>query len=227
MALSSELRAAARSRTADRSESLAVARALRDAFERPEDVLAERESDHGRPRWERVLEVALGPKARFFAGAALLGGCLIWIDQNQILTGEQVKEAVAKVHTAAKKAVEANDVNAVRELKTGDLIDEKTITRAREAFEKGAKPLELPILPPALARRFDGFNPGVAGLILLVSSFFPGVRLGLFATAGAAVAWLGPSLAFSSSGLGDLRLVSMGIGTALLLVGIFFRRNRS
>lgn len=227
VAMSSELRAAAWRQAADRSESLAAARVLRDAFERPEDVLADRESDLARPRWEAALEVIFSPKVRFLAGAALLGGCLIWVDQNEILTGEQVKEAVAKVHTAAKKAVESNDVNAVRELKTGDLIDEKTVARAREAFEKGSKPLDLPILPGFITRRFDGFNPGVAGLILLISSFFPGLRVGLLATAGAAVAWLGPALGFTSSGLGDLRLVSMGVGTALLIVAIFFARGRS
>jgi hypothetical protein len=222
-----ELNAAARQRYADRSEQLAIARAIREAAERPEDVLVERESGLDQPRTEGVWERVFSSRVRFLAGALLLAACLVWMDQNQIVTGAQLKEAAAKVRDVATKAVETKDVGVVRDLKTGDLIDETTIARAKEAFQKGSKPLELPMLPPVLAKRFDGFNPGVAGLILIVSSFFRGNRLSVAAVAGAASAWLGPSLGFSTTGLGDLRLASMALGVALLAVGVLFGRRHA
>src|SRR5262249_32317561 len=81
-----------------------------------------------------------------------------------------------------------------------------------------AKPLSLPFLPKSIAALFNSFNPGIAGLILLGSSLFRGVRMSFFAIPAAAITWIGPSI-----GLGIWP--SMGIGLIVAVVGVFFGRT--
>ena len=70
-----------------------------------------------------------------------------------------------------------------------------------------------------MADLFHDFNPGVAGLILVVSSLLSGSRVGLFALPGAALALFGPSF-----GLAPTAAMAFGAGVAAL--GIFLGRSR-
>jgi hypothetical protein len=210
-------------------EHFSIARMLRHTAENPDQAL----SEHSEARFPLRLWVALaihtllGPTPRFLAGAALVVGCLVWMDQNAIVTGRQYREAAEKVREAASKAVESKDVNAVREIKPRELIGEESLARAREAFEKGGtRPLDVPMVPRALLQRFNGFNPGVAGLILIVSALFRGTWVNLLSAAGAAVAWLGPSFGPPTAEMGKAQLVSMAIGVALMVAGIAISRRR-
>lgn len=225
VAMASDLRATAAFGNTGPAQPFAIARVLQSAAEKPEDVLVDRAAEPRPSRAWPILKALSGPRIRFLVGAALVFGCLLWIDQNEIVTGAQVSEAVTKVKQVATKAVQSNDVSVVRELKPEHLIDTDAITRAKEAFQKGSRPLELPALPGFLARRFDGFNAGVAGLLLIVSAFFSSPRMNLFGTLAGLTAWLAPAFALSATGLGDLRLISMGAGVALLVVGIVLGRK--
>ena len=90
-------------------------------------------------------------------------GCLLWVDQNGIVSGAQVRDAAAR-------AIEDPDpLRAIRDAR----IDVRVPARTR--------PLRLPFLPRPVSDLFRGFNAGAAGLILILSALVPGARMGLFA----------------------------------------------
>lgn len=225
VAMITDLRATSAPGSADTTESFAIAKVLQHAADKPDEVLSEHAPEPSAPRFGAILNVLFSSRVRFLAGAALVFGCLLWIDQTKIITSEQVREAATKVKEVATKAVESKDASAVRELKAEYLIDKEAITRAKEAFDKGSRPLELPGLPAFIGRRFDGFNAGVAGLLLIFSAFYRSPKMNLFGTLSGAIAWLGPAFGFSATGLGDLRLISMGAGLAVLVVGMVLARR--
>ena len=97
---------------------------------------------------------------------------------------------------------------------------------AKTEIPKETEPLRVPMLPPAIGDRFNGFAPGAAGLILLISALFRGERIGLFAVPGALVAFLGKDFGMPSIGPLDGSVASMAAGAALLVAGILFGRQR-
>jgi hypothetical protein len=212
VAVSSEIRAAARG-GALRSPGEApghpsIAAAIRQAVEAPEHVLVERE--HGRlaPERSRAWELLLGSRMRFLVGAILVAGCLLWVDQNGIVTGAQVKDVAAR-------AIEHPDpVRALRDTKIEVRLPART------------KPLQLSWLPRPIANLFQGWSAGVAGLILILSSLVPGARTGLFAVAGAAITLIGPIVAIPRIGPLDSQSASMALGIGVAVLGLFFRRSR-
>ena len=223
VATAAEVRASARAADLEGGERLSIGRSLKHAAEAPENVLAEHEAGPAGFRLEGPLNLVLGGKARFLAGAALVAGCLMWMDQNKILDTEQIKATAAELQNAAQKARESNDVGEVLDVK----VDAAKHVRA-EAIHQVHEPLKFPGLPAGTRGLFNSFNPGVAGLILVVSSFFRGWRISLFAIPGAAIALIGPSvLGVPSSQPLDIRnLVTMAAGGVLMLVGIVFGRTR-
>jgi hypothetical protein len=89
----------------------------------------------------------------------------------------------------------------------------------RSIWEKlgEAEPLALP-LPEAVLRVFGNINPGVAGLLLLVSSIWRSWKIGLLTLAGAAIMVLGPAY-------GVPWLVCLAVGGAVMLAGFLFGRD--
>src|SRR5262249_22632502 len=122
VAMVTDLRATGAPGIADASESFAIAKVLQQAADKPDEVLSEHAQEPREPRFGAILSVLFGSRLRVLAGAALVFGCLLWIDQNEIVTSEQVREAATKVKEVATKAVESKDVSAVRDLKAEDLI---------------------------------------------------------------------------------------------------------
>ena len=132
-------------------------KSLLDAAGTPEKYLADKEKGL-EPRYRTTLfDVILGPRVRFIAGALLLAGCGIWIHQNRLISGAELK-------ALASKAVETKDA--------GKATDANGIERTQVVQERAtrAKPLKLPIALPAVTNLFRDFNPGIAGLVLIVSS---------------------------------------------------------
>jgi len=225
VATAAEVRASARTAEIQGGERLSIGKSLKHAVDKPEDVLVEKETGTTESRLEGPLNLVLGGRTRFLVGAALIAGCLMWMDQNKILDTEQIKATATELHKVATKAAESKDV--------GDVLDVKVNVDAakhvnQEAINREHEPLSFPGLPAALGKLFNSFNPGIAGLILVVSSFFRGWRMSLFALPGAAVALLGPAvLAVPSSQPLDIRnLITMAAGGALLVVGFFLGRAR-
>ncbi len=208
LAVAAEIRKA--SREADRPASKVdgnvrptLAWAVKQAVEAPEKVLAGVDEGEVEGRdWSWVVDLIVGPRTRFLAGSVLLAGFLLWVHQNELISGEQVTDV-------ANRAIQAEDpLKAIREAK----IDVK--------FDKATKPLTPGVVPRSLASWFHGFAPGVAGLILVVSAFWGGSRAGIGSIAGAILAMIGPALGLPGA-------VAMGAGAALAVIGVVLGRNQA
>jgi eukaryotic-like serine/threonine-protein kinase len=202
VAVSSEIRAAATG--SEETEHPSVASAIRQAIETPENVLVERERGLIGPETSRVRDVLTGPRTRFLLGSALVAGFLLWVHQNGIISGDQIKDV-------ATKAIEQPDpLQAIRDAR----IDVRIPARAEA--------LDLPFLPRVVGNLFQSINPGVAGLILIISALVRGVRVGLFALPGAAIVLIGPALGLP--GMGPLRAetASLALGAGVAILGLVF-----
>ena len=203
VAMAAELRS-------DKSRKHAIARAMLHAAEKPEAVLVTREHGLIWSRTRGILDTMLGSNSRFLAGVVLLLGCLLWMHQNGMISGSEIKEA-------AQKAIESRDLQVMEE------AAEQLDSRIEGATE--TQPLSLPLLPTSISRMFNSFTSGVAGLILLFSSVFSGARMSLFAAPAAFIALAGPGLSLPVVGLLSPLLAMLG-GAALLFLGILFGRSR-
>jgi serine/threonine protein kinase len=153
-----------------------------------------------------VFGQLLGAKVRFVLGAALVAGCLMWIHQNDLIKWEKLQALGQQI--AQKKELQGANL--------GEMVE----TQATEI-----KPLQLPMVPAFLTDLFDSFNPGVAGLILLISGFFRGWRMSLLVLPGAALAFLGHRCGVPDVGPVAAPYVSMAGGLVLALLGFIFLRE--
>jgi serine/threonine protein kinase len=159
------------------------------------------------------LGLLLGPKMRFLAGAALVAGCLLWVHQNQLISGEKLRESAASL----------KDIDLTKLQEGLPDISEK----AKALSLPDTEPLKLPVVPTAITDLFNSFNPGVAGLILVVSALFGGWKLGLVMWPAALIAFVGNRMGIPDD-LGPVtsQQASMGIGAVLAIVGVIFLRNK-
>ncbi|WP_435008258.1 hypothetical protein P12x_005524 [Tundrisphaera lichenicola] len=212
-------------RSPDQSVGLPLANALHRATERPEEFLTAIETiegPDGPPAWREALitgvEVLFGPRARFLAGGVLLAGFLVWMHQNQLIDAREIQQAALSATTDREKAVA--DVQKLGQKLTGNVRGVKDAARV-------TRDVQIEHVPQMIARRLDGFGLGVAGLILVVSSFFHGVRIAAFAVPGALVALIGPRLIEPGARtLGATSLMALAIGAGLLAAGVAFGRGR-
>jgi eukaryotic-like serine/threonine-protein kinase len=117
------------------------------------------------------LGFVLGAKIRFLTGALLLAAFVLWMDRNG-LTSQMSEVAQSETITAD---------NAVGVL---------TRTLNVALGKQETKPLPVPLV----GTWFNGFGPGVAGLVLLALGLFRGWRMSLFAWPAAATALFMPGL---------------------------------
>jgi hypothetical protein len=144
-----------------------------------------------------LLSALFGPGMRFLVGAALLAGCLVWMHQNDLLEEDNLAKLL------------------------GELIQNQDFER----LAASGRALDLPVVPSAVTDLFNGFNPGVAGLILIISALFGGWRMSLLAVPGAAIAFIGPQLGIPAMGPVSTPLVSMIAGLAVAILGYLFLRE--
>lgn len=150
------------------------------------------------------LAFALGPQMRFLLGCLLLVGCALWARQNGYLSRENLAQAQSAVTTSVQNR-SAEGLSSVASLTSG-----------------ASQPLALPLFGVF----FDSFNPGVAGLVLIVLGLFGGWRMSLFALPAAALMVLAPHLGLPGFGLsGGPHYAGLGLGLAVAIVGFFFGRT--
>ncbi|MFO0953023.1 MAG: hypothetical protein U0835_18100 [Isosphaeraceae bacterium] len=203
LAVSGEIRAADRGASDVPADHQSVAKAIRSAVETPEQVLVERERGLAGPNLSTWVNLLIGPRTRFLLGSVVLAGFFLWVHQNGIVSGEQLRDV-------ALKTIESPDhLEALKNAR----IDVRTDVPTR--------PLDVKGLPGPLARFFNGFHAGAAGLILVLSAFVRGSRVGLFALPGAAVALVWP--AFGLPGAGPLGPSALGsaVGAGVASLGLF------
>ena len=109
---------------------------------------------------------------------------------------------------------------AARALESTDPLNTLRGARIDVRLDGATQPLRLSFLPRLVANLFHDFNPGVAGLILVVSSFLSGSRVGLFAFPGAALTFFGPSFGLAPT-------VAMAFGAGVAALGLFLGRSRN
>jgi hypothetical protein len=158
-------------------------------------------------RWRRevgrrlggALYLVFGPRVRLLVGLVLAAGCAGWLYQNGLVPQQEIQQA-------ADDALNRQDVPDVTPLQNFDWFKE-------------TKPLSLPPVPAVLTDPFASLNPGVAGLILVLSALLHGPRITLFGWAGALLALAGPWLGVPALGPVTASEVSMAAGALLAVPG--------
>jgi hypothetical protein len=150
-----------------------------------------------------LFRLVLGPKTRFFLGAALVGVCLLWVQQNKLLSSHELRDL-------AEEALEQ------KQARGWALFQDRLAA---------ATPLRLPGLPPQVAASlFNAFNPGVAGLLLVLSAFIGTLRTVRFFLVGALVMFLGPLVPLPLTLPLDPRHLWLLGGLTLALIAVLLNR---
>ncbi len=188
---------------------LALGPMLDRAAGQPDAVLVETERG-GRlgSAVSSVLNVLFGARTRFLLGVALLAGFVAWLDLNGMLPRQRLLDL-------ATRATEIRDLEAAGKL----------------GQEAGTLRLDLshpaqPFQPELYGSVFAGFGAGLAGLILVVSAFFHGPRMSLFALPAALIAVFGPRLGLPSVGPLDPEHLSLAVAAGVAVLGWFFGRQK-
>lgn len=145
------------------------------------------------------LNQCFGTRVRFLLGAALTIGCVLWMKQNDVVSGTQLREAASS----------ALENRAVGELGTVKLDVLQTT------------PLKVPII----GRYFNSLNAGLAGGLLLFSSLFRGWPISGFLLPAAAIAMFAPAFGLPGiAALGGAHATGAALAIVLAFVGIAFGR---
>ncbi len=160
----------------------------------------------------RIVKIVFGPHLRFVFGALLMAACAQWMHQNGILP--------------------LASVDRERSVTQADEAPGTTRSQADPANGR-TQPLRLPRVPESWTSWINSHNVGLAGVVLVVSAFFGGGIVGVFAIAAAAVMIFGHQWGIRGIrgfqgvgwGIGTLatvpqHLVTMAAGVALAVVGV-------
>jgi len=153
------------------------------------DDAAARRRERARVAGSRTLGgrfglMILGPQVRLVAGLVLLGACLLWLLQNDSLHPAKIREMFNEQYRQVAEPWSA------RATTDKPLVENITA--------KQMKPLSLPLLPERWRWAvFNSIAPGIAGLLLIVSSLWRGVKMSLLMFPAAAVLTLGVLLAIT------------------------------
>jgi hypothetical protein len=208
----------------DRDNGLPLMDGLNRVALRPDDFLTthpESDDQNDSPAWREALDLLtrtlFGPRTRFLLGGVLLAGSLIWMHQNELIRVDEIKNLGTNAPNDREKAVE-----------DAKEIGRKTVANVQgvASGETRTRQLEIDGLSPEVTSRLDGFGLGVAGLILIASSFFRGTRFALFAVPGALIAAIGPHLIEPGARtLGPTSLIALAIAVGLFAAGVVFGRT--
>ncbi|MFN4242503.1 MAG: serine/threonine-protein kinase [Tepidisphaerales bacterium] len=141
-----------------------------------------RERGFVKRRYGGVVGLLIGPQARLALGLVVLLGFALWLRQNDNLKLSE--------WAAAGRAVMSQTADRINEAIGNVSGEDVEGSGARVVVPKDSGrrvPLELPMLPKAVTGLWADFGAGVAGLLLLVSAVFSGIRLGWFVIPGAAL----------------------------------------
>jgi hypothetical protein len=212
-----EIREAARMDAASAQADRARLRGLLQATRRPDAVFQLRNDQPILSRRWNPLGIVFGGKLRFIVGAVLLMGCLWWARQNELFTSQQFDETVEAAKETTKNVEKTGVAQAAKEL-----------AKTAGAFklpDKPTKPLQVSGVPATFANLFNSFNPGVAGLFLILSAF-ASVRVGVAVWAGALIVLLGHQFGLPDMGPLKANYASMAVGAGVALAGMIFLRRK-
>ena len=147
----------------------------------------------------RLISLVAGPHVRAAIASLLLAGCALWAHQNGLVPG-------AEMQTQAKRAMESHDLSGLHE------------TAARDLY-KSTSPLKIAGVPAPATSWLDGWNAGVAGLLLFGSLFYRGNVMSIFVLLGAAVAAVGHQYGIRTVEPLRAEHISLMLGSVLALIG--------
>ena len=171
------------------------------------------------------LAFLLGARTRFVLGVLLLGACVLWMQQNQQLSSTELKQLGQQLIGQQQPDNDNTD--------TPDEPDAAATTQPAPA--ETTRPLILPHLPGPIdqwleeydvTRWFDNYGVGVAGLILIFSSFFRGIKIALFIFPAACAAMFGHRWGIPPMWIFSQQHVGMAAGVALMVLGVVFGQVR-
>jgi hypothetical protein len=140
----------------------------------------------------------LGARMRFVLGACLTIGFVLWIQQNNVVSGTQLRQVLENR--------QLDDLGSVR-------LDVQRTT-----------PLKIPIV----GRFFNSLNAGLAGGLLLIGSLFRGWPMSVFLLPAAAIAMFGPALGLPGiATMGGAHATSAALAIGLTLLGFLFGRSNA
>ncbi|WP_439624403.1 serine/threonine-protein kinase [Gemmata sp.] len=148
-----------------------------------------------------LVNLFVGTHVRAALALVLLAGCATWVHQNGLLPGAAVQQ----------QAVETRDLGALQDT-------------AAEVLRRPTQPLALPGVPAPATEWVDGWNTGVAGLLLVASLFYRGNVMAVFALLGAAVAAVGHQFGLQAVEPFRADHIGLVLGSVLALLG--FRLGR-
>jgi hypothetical protein len=153
----------------------------------------------------------LGSRVRFGVGLLLMMACVTWMHQNQLIPGKQAKDL-------GQQFIEGQDLESADQIGTsfGAILSTRN---------KDIKPLDLPGLPDSVSKWFKSYNPGLAGLVLVFSGLFRGVRMTLFLLPAIGVILFGHAWGIPEVGGISPQTVSLAAGGGLSLVALYFGRS--
>ncbi|MGQ9574212.1 MAG: serine/threonine-protein kinase [Thermoguttaceae bacterium] len=164
-----------------------------------------------------IFAFLFGQRMRLVLGSLLIAGCALWAHQNGMIR-ELTQQDLQRIQAHWEKLRETV------QQEPGSLIarlDQLAPERSGQF-----KPLHLPWAPEAITNLFDSFNPGLAGLILAISVFIPGLKVSVFLFPAAAVMLLA-----HTTGIPGLlepagnSITSLAIGLVLALAGFIFGKE--
>lgn len=117
-----------------------------------------------------AANLMLGSRTRFLAGTLLIAGCLAWIYQNDLVPEGAIKDARRQIMEEARVDLE--------QLARG-------LVRDPDADAKPTESLSLGPVPESITGWFGSYRAGLAGVILVLSSCFSGIRIAPFAIGAA------------------------------------------
>jgi hypothetical protein len=128
----------------------------------------------------------------------------MWMNQSGLIPGKELKQ----IADVAKQPINRENLEAAGTSEAAQKLADSWMDNYRNA-----QPLKLPVV----GGLFNSFNPGLAGLLLVFSSFIPGIRIALVVVPAALILLLGAAF-----GLGTW--IPLAIGGGLGAVGLFFVR---
>ena len=165
-----------------------------------------------------VFALFFGQRMRLLVGCVLLVGCALWASQNGLLYRPE-REDLEQIQTHGEELAAA-----VTEGQTEGLMD-KLDELAPE--RSGAyRALELGWLPSQVTGLFSSFNPGVAGMVLVLAALAAGLKISIFVFPAAAVMLFAHTMGIPGliQPAGN-SITSLAIGLVLVLAGYIWGRE--
>lgn len=153
-----------------------------------------------------LIVILFGTHLRLIVGAMLVVGCVAWMVQNNLVPGQDIQDLQGQVYDQKSQI----DIEQL----TAELLERANPTN------KPIQPLHLAWLPHPLTGWINSYHVGLAGLMLVISSLFRSILIGMFVYPAIAVMMFGHHWGIGSFWGVPQYLMSIVAGLALMIVGI-------